>query len=91
MINDDSCEIDDENHDKVKTQVDIEFGETVVYECEGEVTLFRGIPSSAEVLKMTRIFVDHNGQQEEDSTVLDYEDFPHYITKAAEKKMTEEY
>ena len=91
MINDDRCETDHEHYDKVKKQVDIEFGSTVIYECEGEITLFRGIPATAEITKMTRIFVDHNGQQEEDSTVLDYEDFPHYITKAAEKKMTEEY
>lgn len=89
MINDDRCETDDSEHDKVKSHVDIEFGTSVVYECKGEVTLFRGIPCSAEVTSMKRFFLDDDGG-DDGGTELELEEYPHYITLAAEKKMVEE-
>ena len=89
MIDNDSCETDDSQHDKVSATVEITFGNTVIYECTGEVTLFRGLPCSAEVTGIKRLFIDDDGE-ETDTATLELEDFPHYIVKAAEKKMVEE-
>lgn len=90
MINDDRCEIDDSEYDKVTTTVDIEWGTSVIYECVGEVQLFRGLPASAEVVSMKRFFLDEFEVIEDSVQDVALEDFPHFIVKAAEKKMVEE-
>jgi len=79
-----------EEGDKVTVIVDIEFGNNVIYECTGEVTLFRGLPCSAEVTKMKRFYLDDNGELVDDIIELALEDFPCYIRRAAEKKMVED-
>ena len=90
MINDDRCEIDDSEYDKVNVCVDIEWGTGVIYECVGEVQLFRGLPASAEVTAVTRFFLDDDGNQLDSRVELALEEFPHFIVKAAEKKLVEE-
>ncbi len=90
MINDDRCEIDDSEYDKITVSDQIEWGGIVLYKFTGEVQLFRGVPCSAEIIKMERWFVDNQGIDSEDREDLALEEFPHFITKAAEKKLVEE-
>lgn len=84
--------VDDSEHDRVTETGEIEVSNYVYYEFEADVQLFRGIPCDAEIVKMTRYIVDYdNDGAILDTMELDYNDFPHFIVKAAKKKVVEGY
>ena len=66
--------------------VEIEWGTNIVYECRVEVETFRNQPASAECIEMTRYMFNPSTGEDVFTVELEYVDFPHFITKAAEKK-----
>lgn len=74
-----------DSSDKVRQTVEIDWGADEFYECFAEVQLFNGIPCEVEIVGMIR----HDSGAVLDRIELDYEEFPYYITLAAEKKILE--
>lgn len=69
--------------------VEIEWGANIVYECRVEVETHNNQPVGfAEVIEMTRMVFDANTGHEFEGLrmELDYEEFPHFISRAAIKK-----
>lgn len=81
---------DEQNTGKDFIEVEIEFGNSVVYECLVEVSTYRDLPCNTEVVEMYRVMFDFDGDGSElHRMALAYEEFPHYIARAAEKKVLE--
>ena len=78
-------------HDIITQTVEIEVSNYVVYEVKAEVILFRGLPAEVkEIVQMTRQLFDYDGDGSLlDEMELECFEYPHYIVKAAEKKIME--
>lgn len=77
--------MDESNKDKIA--VEIKIGNNVFYDCIVEIETFRNIPCETEVLSMTRIVTDVEGNEIDDLQMeLDLHEFPHYVMEAAKKK-----
>lgn len=95
MINQEWQDLHNDNFDsddytgKDVIDVEIEWGTNITYECKVEVETFNNLPvGDAEVVAMTRYVFDANSGHEFEGlrTELDIHEFPHFISKAAEKK-----
>ena len=80
----------DENYTgKDIVEVSIEWGSRIIYDCVVEIDTFNNLPvGNAETIKMTRSILDADDPEDAEAAAieLDYEEFPHFIARAAEKK-----
>ena len=78
--------LDDNYNGSDTIEVEIEWGSNIMYECQVEVRTYNDVPADADCVGMTRYMFDPSSGAAIFTTPLEYEEFPHFIARAAEKK-----